>query len=148
MSRWLDQMVTHPRFELAALKVQRKRNLPWRANLLKILIRNLISEKGLTAGNKIMNRCIDFRSTAGNSHAPSHDNASKQKLLASTLNLPWLWAAASKFKSGVVLSEIWLTQIEDSNRFPMGIYLPSSDQCFRFYDVLHDDGFAENYNSG
>jgi hypothetical protein len=26
--------------------------------------------------------------------------------------------------------------------------LPSSDQWFRFYDFLHDDGFAENCNSG
>jgi hypothetical protein len=72
------------------------------------LDRNLIGEKDLTAGNKIMNRRIDSRSTTGNSHAPSHDNASKWKLLASTLNLPWLWAVASKFKSGVVLFEIWL----------------------------------------
>jgi hypothetical protein len=32
--------------------------------------------------------------------------------------------------------------------FPMGIYLPSSDQRFRFYDYFHDDGFAENCNSG
>jgi hypothetical protein len=55
-----------------------------------------------------MNRHIDSRSTTGSSHAPFYDNASKRKLLASTLNLPWLWAAASKFKSGVVLSEIWL----------------------------------------
>jgi hypothetical protein len=30
----------------------------------------------------------------------------------------------------------------------MGIYLPLSDQRFRFYDFLHDDRFAENYNSG
>jgi hypothetical protein len=30
----------------------------------------------------------------------------------------------------------------------MGIYLPSSDQWFRFYDFLHDEGFAENCNSG
>jgi hypothetical protein len=55
-----------------------------------------------------MNRRIDSRSTTGSSHTSSHDNASKRKLLASTLNVPWLWAAASKFKSGVVLSEIWL----------------------------------------
>jgi hypothetical protein len=81
-------MVTHPRFELGALKVQRKRNLPSRTNLLKILIENLIGEKDLTAGNKIMNRCIDSRSTTGNSHAPSHDNAYKQTFLVSMLNLP------------------------------------------------------------
>jgi hypothetical protein len=30
----------------------------------------------------------------------------------------------------------------------MGIYLPSSDQQFRFYYFLHDDGFAENCNFG
>jgi hypothetical protein len=73
-----------------------------------MLIENLISEKDLTTGTKIMNRRIDSRSTTGSSHAPFYDNASKQKLLASMLNLPWLRAAASKFKSGVVLSEIWL----------------------------------------
>jgi hypothetical protein len=55
-----------------------------------------------------MNRRIDSRSTPGRIHAPSHDNASKQKLLASTLNLPWLRAVASKFKSGAARSEIWL----------------------------------------
>jgi hypothetical protein len=76
--------------------------------LLKILIGILIGEKDLMAGTKIMNRRIDSRCTTGNSHAPSHDNASKQKLLASTLNMPRLRAAASKFKSAVVLSEIWL----------------------------------------
>jgi hypothetical protein len=74
--------------------------------LLKILIRNLIGGKDLTTGNKIINRHIDFRSTAGSSHAPSHKNTSKRKLLASMLNLPWLRAAASKFKSGIVLSDI------------------------------------------
>jgi hypothetical protein len=30
----------------------------------------------------------------------------------------------------------------------MDIYLPSSDQRFRFYDFLHDNGFAENWNTG
>jgi hypothetical protein len=37
-------------------------------------------------------------------------------------------------------------KVEDFTSFPMGIYLSSSDQRFRFYDFLHDDGFAENYN--
>jgi hypothetical protein len=39
-------------------------------------------------------------------------------------------------------------KLEDSTIFPTGIYLPSSDQRFRCYDFLHDDGFAENCNSG
>jgi hypothetical protein len=39
-------------------------------------------------------------------------------------------------------------KVEDILIFPTGIYLPSSDQWFRFYDFLHDDGFAENCNSG
>jgi hypothetical protein len=39
-------------------------------------------------------------------------------------------------------------KVENISRFPTGIYLPSSDQRFRFYDFLHDDGFAENCNSG
>jgi hypothetical protein len=55
--------------------------------LLKILIGNLIGEKDLTIGTKIMNMRIDSRSTTGSSHAPSHDNTSKRKLLASILNL-------------------------------------------------------------
>jgi hypothetical protein len=37
-------------------------------------------------------------------------------------------------------------KLEDSNIFPTDIYLPSFDQRFRFYDFLHDDGFAENCN--
>jgi hypothetical protein len=41
-----------------------------------------------------------------------------------------------------------IKKVEDSTRFPTGIYLPLSDQWFRFYDFLHDDGFAENCNSG
>jgi hypothetical protein len=39
-------------------------------------------------------------------------------------------------------------KVEDILSFPTGLYLPSSDQRFRFYDYLYDDGFAENYNSG
>jgi hypothetical protein len=38
--------------------------------------------------------------------------------------------------------------VEDVHIFPTGIYLPASDQWFRFYDFMHDDGFAENCNSG
>jgi hypothetical protein len=32
--------------------------------------------------------------------------------------------------------------------FPTGIYLPSSDQRFRFYEFLHDDEVTKNCNSG
>jgi hypothetical protein len=78
------------------------------ANLLKIFIGNLIGEKDMTIGTKIMNRRTDSRSTIGSHHAPSHDNASKRKLLVSTLNLPWLGAAASKFKSSVVPTVGWV----------------------------------------
>jgi hypothetical protein len=39
-------------------------------------------------------------------------------------------------------------KVEDSTIFPMAIYLPSSDQWFRFYDYLHDNRFAKNCNSG
>jgi hypothetical protein len=39
-------------------------------------------------------------------------------------------------------------KVEDSLIFLTGIYLPSSDQWFRRYDFLPDDGFAENCNSG
>jgi hypothetical protein len=37
--------------------------------LLKILIRDLIKKKDLVVGNKIMIRCIGFRSTAAISYA-------------------------------------------------------------------------------
>jgi hypothetical protein len=64
----------------------------------------------------------------------------------------WLWAAVSKLKIVAILSNIWLgveyQKVEDSFIFPMGIYLPSSDQWFGFYDFLHDNGFAENCNTG
>jgi hypothetical protein len=49
------------------------------------------------------------------------------------------------------LKPVWesnIKKVEDIHSFPMGLYLPSSDQRFRFYDYLHDDGFAENCNSG
>jgi hypothetical protein len=39
-------------------------------------------------------------------------------------------------------------KVEDMLIFPTGLYLSSSDQRFGFYEVLHDDGFAENCNSG
>jgi hypothetical protein len=39
-------------------------------------------------------------------------------------------------------------KVEDIHNFPTGIYFPSSNQRFRFYDFLHDDGFAENCNYG
>jgi hypothetical protein len=39
-------------------------------------------------------------------------------------------------------------KVEDIQIFPMGIYLSSFDQQFRFYDILHGDGFAENCYSG
>jgi hypothetical protein len=39
-------------------------------------------------------------------------------------------------------------KVEDSTIFPTDIFLPSSDQWFRVYYFLHDDGFAENCNSG
>jgi hypothetical protein len=39
-------------------------------------------------------------------------------------------------------------KVEDILSFPIGLYLPSSDQRFMFYDNLHDDGFAENCKSG
>jgi hypothetical protein len=39
-------------------------------------------------------------------------------------------------------------KVEDILIFQKNIYLLSSDQWFRHYDFLHDDGFAENYNSG
>jgi hypothetical protein len=39
-------------------------------------------------------------------------------------------------------------KVEDIHSFPTDIYLHSSDQRFRFYDLLHGDGFAENCNSG
>jgi hypothetical protein len=49
------------------------------------------------------------------------------------------------------LKSVWelnTKKVEDILSFPTGLYLPSSDQRFRFYDYLHDDGFAENCNSG
>jgi hypothetical protein len=39
-------------------------------------------------------------------------------------------------------------KVDDIHSFPTGIYLPSSDQWFRSFDFLHDDGFAENCDSG
>jgi hypothetical protein len=38
-------------------------------------------------------------------------------------------------------------KVHDILSFLMCINLPSSDQRFRFYDILHDDGFAENCDS-
>jgi hypothetical protein len=38
--------------------------------------------------------------------------------------------------------------VEDIHSFPTVIYLPSSDERFRFYDFLHIDGFAKNCNFG
>jgi hypothetical protein len=38
--------------------------------------------------------------------------------------------------------------VEEIRIFPMGIYLPSSDQRFRFCEFLHDDEVTENGNSG
>jgi hypothetical protein len=46
------------------------------------------------------------------------------------------------------LAESNTKKVQDATSFPMGIYLPSSDQLFMFYDFLYDDGIAENYNSG
>jgi hypothetical protein len=87
-SKFLNPMVTHPRFELGVSKFKGKINLPQRVNLLKISIGNLIDKKDLMVATRITNRHIHSRSTTGSSHTPSHDNASKQKLLVSTLNLP------------------------------------------------------------
>jgi hypothetical protein len=39
-------------------------------------------------------------------------------------------------------------KVEDLFSFPTGIYLPSSDQRFRRYSFLPDDGVAENCNTG
>jgi hypothetical protein len=49
------------------------------------------------------------------------------------------------------LKSIWESntkKVEDILGFPTGLYLPSSNQRFKFYDYLYDDGFAENCNSG
>jgi hypothetical protein len=49
------------------------------------------------------------------------------------------------------LKSVWelnTKKVEDILIFPTGLFLPSSDQQFRFYDYLHNDGFAENCNSG
>jgi hypothetical protein len=37
-----------------------------------------------------------------------------------------------------------IKEVGDFLSFPTGIYLPSSDQRFRHYDSLQDDGVAEN----
>jgi hypothetical protein len=50
-------------------------------------------------------------------------------------DLKFRWESNTKKVEGILI-------------FPTGIYLPSSDQRFRFYDFLHDDGFIENCNSG
>jgi hypothetical protein len=39
-------------------------------------------------------------------------------------------------------------KLEGIHIFATGIYLPSSDQRFRHYGFLPDDGVAENRNSG
>jgi hypothetical protein len=63
----------------------------------------------------------------------------------------WLRAAVRKLES--VLFDVksdWesITQkVEDIHSFPTGIYMPSSDQRFRCYDFLPDNGAAENCNS-
>jgi hypothetical protein len=49
------------------------------------------------------------------------------------------------------LKPVWESntkKVEDILSFRTGLYLPSSDQRFMFYDYLRDDGFAENCNSG
>jgi hypothetical protein len=44
--------------------------------------------------------------------------------------------------------ELHTKMVKDFLNFPTGIYFPSSDQRFRRYNFLPDDGVAENCNSG
>jgi hypothetical protein len=49
------------------------------------------------------------------------------------------------------LKSVWelnTKKVEDVLSFPTGLYMLLSDQGFRFYDYLHNDGLAENCNSG
>jgi hypothetical protein len=136
-------MVTHPRFELGALKVPREMKSAIKGKFAQDLDWKLNRSKGSDGGTKIMNRRIDSRSTAGSSHTQTHDNAFKRKLLASTLNLPWLQAAVSKFKSGVVPSKICLRVEYQKGRglhhLSNGYLLPSGTQRFRCYGFLQID---------
>jgi hypothetical protein len=61
-------MVNHPSFEREALKVPREKICHKGQILLKILIGDLIKKKNPMVGNKIMNRCIAFGSTAAISY--------------------------------------------------------------------------------
>jgi hypothetical protein len=145
-------MVTHPRFELGAPKVSREMKSAIKGKFAQDLDWKLNRSKGSDGGTKIMNRRIDSRSTAGSSHTQTHDNAFKRKLLASTLNLPWLQAAVSKFKSGVVPSKICLRVEYQKGRglhhLSNGYLLAFRHSTVQVLWLFADWQVAENYNSG
>jgi hypothetical protein len=65
----LIKKVNHSSFEREALKVPREKEICHKGQiLLKILIGDLIKKTDLTVGNKIMNRCIGFKSTVAISY--------------------------------------------------------------------------------
>jgi hypothetical protein len=39
-------------------------------------------------------------------------------------------------------------KVEDNLNFPTSIYFPSSRKRFKFYDILHSNGFAKKCNFG
>jgi hypothetical protein len=116
--------------------------LAWKRNHIKEP-----SQRRFDGGYEIMSRWIAFESPVVNSYAQSSSITSEQEKQIMTSLQPSLHVAVKKSQSGTVW-ESNSNKVEDILSFPMGIYLPSSDQRFRFYDYLHDDGFSENCNSG
>jgi hypothetical protein len=79
----------------------------------KILLENVITTKSLhkedsIVGCKIITRCIASRSPGANHYAQSSSITLNMKNPITTSIQTWLWAAVSKFKSGVVPSKILL----------------------------------------
>jgi hypothetical protein len=144
------------------LWVRSSQSLNWKkfaikAIWFKILLGNVITTKGhhkedSMIGCKITSRCIVFRSPIVSSYAQSNNITYEQKNPITTSIRSWLRAIVSKLKSGLFYLKFgWESntkKVENILSFLTGIYLPSSDKRFRFYDFLHDDRFAKNCNSG
>jgi hypothetical protein len=64
--------------------------------------------RGFKGGYEIMSRSIAFGSPVANSYAQSSNITSNRELQITTSIRSWFWAAVSKFKPGIVQSEIWL----------------------------------------
>jgi hypothetical protein len=133
-----------------------KRN-PQRGNLIQnhAQERNPIqepSQRWFDGDYEIMSKFIAFGSPVASSYTQSNNITSKQQNLIMMSIRPWLQATISKFTFGIVLSEIWrrvkYQKVRGlhhlSNRY-LSAFIRSTVQVLW---LLHDDGLAENCNSG